>query len=169
MKVILCIIFLILFNATASEHKHNFHKLHTKENIVFQDFFHIPPSVQQWQPIDTPKQFTVISMKVDHHSESPWYIPALHGRHSIGWNRTSELPAGNRPYACTIRFLGVGLESTLEGYQSGGTGYLTLGYKPEDSKKMNWFGFDKNETNKIHCYYITNKDTGSEFLVSNNY
>lgn len=34
----------------------------------------------------------------------------------------------------------------------------------EEDKKKYWHGFDANETSKLHCYYQTNKDTGSEFL-----
>lgn len=71
----------------------------------------------------------------------------------------------SRPYACSVRFFGVGLESNLAGYQTGGTGYLTLTFeRPEEKRKVYWHGFDGNETNKVHCYYSTNKDTGSEFL-----
>ena len=44
-------------------------------------------------------------------------------------------------------------------------GWLGLSFK-NDNKKQFWHGYDKNETNKLHCYYVTNKDTGSEFLVS---
>ncbi len=154
--------FVLCYSIAEKEHQHNLLRLKTREKVPFQNFFHIQPSVQQWQPLDTPRQFTIMSMKVDHHSDSPWYIPALHAKHSIGWNRTQELPAGNRPYACSIRFVGVGLESTLEGYQTGGTGYITIGFKTD---KMNWHGFERNETHRAHCYYRTNKDTGSEFIV----
>ena len=45
-------------------------------------------------------------------------------------------------------------------------GWLGLSFK-NDNKKQFWHGYDKNETNKLHCYYMTNKDTGSEFLVRN--
>jgi hypothetical protein len=31
-----------------------------------------------------------------------------------------------RPFSCNIRFFGIGLEQTLEGYVRGGTGYMTL-------------------------------------------
>lgn len=52
----------------------------------------------------------------------------------------------------------------MDGFQTGGTGYLTVGYANANKREL-WHGFDKNETNKIHCYYKTTKDTGSEFLV----
>ena len=48
----------------------------------------------------------------------------------------------------------------------GGTGYLTVDFKPDWSKKTLYHGFDKNETGKLHCYYMTNKGFGSEFIDS---
>lgn len=127
--------------------------------------FHIRPSLKSWDTIDTPKKFTITSMVVDHHSDGSWYLQALHEKYSIGWNRTTKNSFLTRPFACNIRFIGVGFEATLAGFETGGTGYLTMGYLNE-GKKAFWHGFDKNETNRIHCYYTTNKDTGSEFLVS---
>ena len=44
-------------------------------------------------------------------------------------------------------------------------GYLTLDFS-NSRKKRFYHGFDKNESNRLYCYYHTNKDTGSEFLVS---
>jgi hypothetical protein len=134
-----------------------------------ESFFHIPPSVINWENIENPKHFTVLSMSIDHSTESKWFLSHLHNRHSIGWNRThTQRQYGSKPYACSIRFYGIGLEKTLEGYQHGGTGYLTIAFK-DDHKKQYWHGFDKNETNRLHCYYGTNKDTGSEFLVRRRY
>jgi hypothetical protein len=131
-------------------------------------FFKVPPSVSQWNTLEDGQYgISILSMRVDHHSDSPWYIPTLHNRHSAGWNRTRESGFNTRPYACSLRFIGVGLESTLEGFQQGGTGYITLGYKDTADHRQYWHGFDKNDTNKVFCYYITNKDTGSEFLVRN--
>lgn len=104
-------------------------------------------------------------MQVDHHNEGMWYMPSLHAKGSIGYNRTIEKGFNNKPYGCSIRFTGVALESTLKGFQTGGTGYITLAFKNEEKKQV-WRGFDKNDTNKLHCYYSTNKDTGSEFIVS---
>ncbi len=45
----------------------------------------------------------------------------------------------------------------------GGTGYLTLQYTDGASKTF-YHGFHKNETGRLHCYYMTNKGYGSEFL-----
>jgi hypothetical protein len=131
----------------------------------FLNSFKISPSVTQWESLDTPGKFSIVSISVSHHSDSSWFLPALHEKYSIGWNRTINKGFLNRPYSCNIRLFGVALEKTLEGFQTGGTGYLTLGFE-NNLKKKYWHGFDKNETNKIYCYYITNKDTGSEFLVS---
>lgn len=122
------------------------------------------PSIRQWENIDVDKHFSILSMQVDHHQESNWFMPSLHEKHSIGWNRTLDTGFGRRPYACTLRFFGVALESTLQDYVRGGSGFITLGFKREDNKQI-WNGFDKNETKRIYCYYNTNKDTGSEFLV----
>ena len=44
-------------------------------------------------------------------------------------------------------------------------GYLTVDFT-NSRKKRFYHGFDKNESNKLYCYYNTNKDTGSEFIVS---
>lgn len=66
------------------------------------------------------------------------------------------------PVACTIKFFATALEKTLEGFTEGGTGYLKINYLHK--KKMAYFGFDSNETSKLHCYYTTNKGFGSEFL-----
>lgn len=143
----------------------NDYKLGT--SIPYQSFFKSwTPSISRWENIDMKGHFSVISMHVDHHFESNWYVPALHDKHSVGWNRTvHETQSGRRPYSCTLRFLGVALESTLQGYERGGSGYVTLAFSREN-RRMYWHGFDKNETNKVYCYYTTNKDTGSEFLVS---
>lgn len=123
------------------------------------------PSIVTWEPMETVRRISLVSMRVDNHLETNWFMSALHQQYSAGWNRTQQLGFGRRPYACTVRFIGVALEKTLEGFQKGGTGYITLQFK--DSKgKQYWHGFDKNESNRISCYYSTNKDTGSEFLVS---
>lgn len=135
------------------------------DSEVITSNFKIKPSIKSWDTIETPKKFTITSMVVDHHSDGSWYLQSYHEKYSIGWNRTSRNQFLTRPYACNIRFVGVGLESTLTNFQTTGTGYLTMGFANEDKKKF-WHGFDKNETNKLHCYYTTNKDTGSEFIVS---
>ncbi len=134
------------------------------EKQIISPHFKIKGTLKSWDSIDTPKRFSITSMVVDHHSGGSWYLPSLHDTHSIGWNRTTQNQYSNRPYACNIRFHGSGLESTLEGFTSGGTGYLTLGFKNE-YKKAYWHGFDKNETNRLHCYYSTNLNTASNFQV----
>lgn len=66
---------------------------------------------------------------------------------------------------CTINIFATALETTLEKYMNGGTGYITLEFKKHDSdKKSTYHGFSNNETDKLHCYYMTNKNFGSEFL-----
>eukprot|EP01040_Poterioochromonas_malhamensis_P016800 gene16800-19162_t len=135
-----------------------------KNSFNISKFFKYPPSIAEWHTVDTAATtVTILSMSVDHHADSPWYIPALHDKYSIGWNRTREYGFSTRPYACSLRFFGIALESVLEGYQQGGNGYLTVGFVSDQQRQM-WHGFDKNETNKLYCYYITNKDTGSEFI-----
>jgi hypothetical protein len=130
-----------------------------------ESFFKITPSLKSWNIVDTSQRFNIISMSVDHSSQSSWFMPSLHEKYSAGWNRSVHSSQfSNMPIACNIRFFGVGLESTLEGFQTGGTGYLTLGYTNANKREL-WHGFDKNESNKLHCYYKTNKDTGSEFIV----
>lgn len=127
--------------------------------------YKIKPTVKTWDSIETPGHFSIISMAVDHHSDGSWYLDSLHEKHSIGWNRTTRNQFLTRPFACNIRFVAIGLESTLKGFETGGTGYMTIGFQ-NSLRKNFWHGFDKNETNRLHCYYTTNKDTGSEFLVS---
>lgn len=161
--------------------KHRHRSSSSSSSFNISSFFKIPPSVYQWQTLDTSSstslspnhlkpQITILSMAIDHHRDTPWYLPSLHQKFSLGWNRTHNLGFHNRPYACSLRFIGVALENILEksgNYQKGGTGYLTIGFKDDHGKPI-WNGFDttKNETNLLYCYYITNKDTGSEFIVS---
>lgn len=128
-------------------------------------YFRGTPSVKSWNTVDIPRRFAITSMVVDHSSNGNWFMPSLHQKYSSGWNRTHQTQYSNSPIACNVRFFGTGLEATLNGFQLGGTGYLTVGYA-NNAKREFWHGFDKNETNKIHCYYKTNKDTGSEFIVS---
>lgn len=136
----------------------------TSDGMPYSSFFHsIHPSISKWEYIELKDHFTILSMQVDHHSDSSWFMHSLHEKGSIGWNRTLDSGFHRRPLACSLRFFGVGLEKTLENYVLGGTGYVTLAFASEDKRKF-WHGFDKNETNKVHCYYRTNKDTGSEFL-----
>ena len=67
-----------------------------------------------------------------------------------------------RPLACNIRFFATGLESTLRGFTSGGTGYLTVEFSIGQRKFYN--GFTTNEADKLHCYYMSNKGFSSEFI-----
>ena len=130
-----------------------------------ESYFHVKPSVRQWDSIDSPNKISLLSMHVDHHTENSWFIPAQHEKHSFGWNRSVAKGYLGRPYACSIRFIGVGFASTLEGFEHGGSGYLTIDFKNSEGKAL-YHGFDKNESNRVFCYYKTNKDTGSEFQVS---
>ena len=118
------------------------------------------PSVLTYDKVDKPGRVTFLSMVVDNHNEGSWYVPAQHNKFSPGWNRTVNQGFLTKPHACEIRFIGIGLESTLQGYVRGGTGYLTM----HVGKKFH-HGYDKNETMKVHCYYMTNKYYGSEFLT----
>lgn len=129
----------------------------------------ISASITNWNMVTSPRRFSITSMVVDHHSDGSWFLPSFHERDSIGWNRTLLRGKLQRPFACTIRFYAIGLESTLKGFVRGGTGYMNIEVKNEvriDGKKgkTGWYGFDKNETSKLHCYYMTNKDYGSEFI-----
>eukprot|EP01036_Dinobryon_divergens_P032366 gene32366-41935_t len=126
--------------------------------------FRVPSSILSWDAIETPNRLSIVSMSVDHHTSGSWYMRSLHQKNSVGWNRTVERGFLSRPFACSIRFIGVALESTLKGFVDGGTGYLTLDFS-NSRKKRFYHGFDKNESNRLYCYYHTNKDTGSEFLV----
>ena len=119
------------------------------------------PSILTYDKVDKPGRFTLLSMVVDHHNEGSWYVPSQHNKFSPGWNRTVNQGFLTKPHACEFRFIGIGLESTLQGYVRGGTGYLTM----HVGKKFH-HGYDKNETMKVHCYYMTNKDYGSEFLTT---
>lgn len=122
----------------------------------------IPPSVSRWNFIHEKGKLSIISMVIDHHSDGSWYVPSLHEKYSIGWNRSIERGYLLRPYACNIRFFGLGLESTLKDFVDGGTGYLVI-HKADDA--VIWHGEELNETQKIHCYYYTNKGYGSNFFV----
>ncbi len=143
----------------------SFSELKADNGQNFESFFRVPPSVYKWGNIDGAKKFSILSMQIDHNTEAKWFMKHLHSRDSIGWNRTQlQRQFGAKPHACSIRFIGVGLEKTLNGYQYGGTGYMTIGFKDNYSRQY-WHGFDKNETNRLHCYYSTTKETGSEFKV----
>ena len=130
----------------------------------------VAPSVISWNTVTTPRRISITSMTVEHHSDGSWFLPSFHERHSAGWNRTMLKGKLQRPFACNIRFYAIGLEKpTLQEFVRGGTGYMTIEVKNEvrtegKKGKMGWYGFDKNESNRLHCYYMTNKDYGSEFI-----
>ncbi len=129
---------------------------------------HAHRSVHGFDTIDKDKHFSVVTMSLDHHADGSWVVPSLHHRGSAGWNRTIIKGNLQRPYACTLQFFGLGLESTLEGFMKGGTGYLQLEVKQFNKEgkegRSFWYGFDGNEQQKLHCYYMTSKGYGSEFL-----
>jgi hypothetical protein len=55
-----------------------------------------PPSVLRFDNVTTQGRFSIISMQVDHHSDTRWMIPSFHNKYSAGWNRTVELSKNNR-------------------------------------------------------------------------
>ena len=50
-----------------------------------------PPSVLNFDNVTTPGKFSIISMVVEHHSDTRWMIPSYHHKYSAGWNRTMEM------------------------------------------------------------------------------
>jgi len=68
-------------------------------------------------------------MIVQHHVDTKWYIPSYHDKFSAGWNRSIESGFLMKPYACHIRFYGVGLEENMLEFKSGGTGYIFGRYR----------------------------------------
>lgn len=123
------------------------------------------PSMRQWDSIDKTGHFSVMSLHVDHHFESNWHVPSLHDEVSGGLNSSDRDPHhGKRPYACTLRFFGVALESTLKGFENGGSGYLTIAFTRSNGKTI-YHGFDKAEAHKLHCFYTTSQGTASDFKV----
>ena len=125
----------------------------------------IPPTIRNWGTIhDSIDTFSLLSASIRKSSESSWYVPSQHAKHSVGWNRTVQKGSLEQPYACTIQLYGLALEkSTLNGYVEGGTGYLQI-QATLNGKKI-YIGYEANETKKIHCYYMTSKSYGSEFIV----
>eukprot|EP01033_Poteriospumella_lacustris_P013502 gene13502-9661_t len=104
-----------------------------------------------------------MSVHVDHHFESNWHIPSLHEEVTSGTNSSDQDPHnGKRPYACTLRFFGVALESTVKGFENGGSGYLTIAFTRSNGKPI-FHGFDKAEANKLHCFYTTSQGAASDF------
>ena len=128
----------------------------------YQAHHHLDPSLSSISSIDGIGKFALTSVTVQHRGDSRWYLPHYHARGSSGWNRTHVNSHIDRPIACNIRFFAIGLEKTLRGFTDGGTAYMTVEYY--EGKKGFYHGFNKNETGKLHCYYMTNKGYGSEFL-----
>ena len=130
-----------------------------------------PSSILYWDPIDAPGKFSLLTIVVEHRSEGTWYMPSLHDKYSAGWNRSTSKGHLNKPTACNIRFFGIALASTLNFFTKGGSGYMTAHFASEFSAKGQsrtkhyWHGYDKNETNRLYCYYETNLGYGSEFKV----
>jgi hypothetical protein len=122
------------------------------------------PTLTKWNLIDEKDKISLTSYTIQHSNEGPWYVPSYHNKYSYGWNRTIESGYLNSPMACNLRFFGIGLETTLEKYKYGGTGYIRIHFHPQNKGKKYWHGFSKNETEKLHCYYMTNKHYGSEFV-----
>jgi len=91
------------------------------------------PSVTRWDSINDittkdKKKFSITSMYLEHGKASPWYIKHQFEKYTSGWNRTVSKGFLNHPVACNIRMFGVALESVLERYKYGGTGYITLSF-----------------------------------------
>jgi len=123
----------------------------------------ISPSIINLESIDNKNRFSVTSLTLEHGSDCKWYIPSFHQKYSSGWNRTVEAGFLSRPFACHLRLFGVGLEKTLKGYKGGGTGYVFITYGKKGSFKN--FGLHTNDTQKVHCYYMTSHYYGSDFQV----
>ena len=128
----------------------------------------IPPSLLSFTkliaPDGTQQNLSVISVHTEMSpTESKWYIPSMHDQYSAGWNRTMDAYYANRPFACHLRFYAVGFEKALQGFQSGGVGELKLAHTLFRNSKRPRKVFTGYGTDKIYCYYNTNKHTGSEF------
>lgn len=127
----------------------------------------LPPSVTKWKPLselsENKNMLTILSMYVHKHHEGTWYIPSRYRKYSAGWNRSvTKSFSLNQPGACNIQLFGLVLESEFEDYLAGGTGYLRF-QKKGDNVKIGNYG--SNSTLNFNCYYMSNKDFGSEFLV----
>lgn len=129
----------------------------------------VPSSLVSWQTIENSSAFSLLSMVVQHKVEGNWYIPSLHAKYSVGWNRTMRMSKSDRPIACNVRFFGMVLESAFQGFIDGGTGQMDFTYiQPEDAPRLTKTrhihdaGLSSNEVEKIYCYYHTNKFYGSE-------
>ena len=116
----------------------------TKHLIEEQKHDRLFPTVLQFDRVDKAGRFSLLSVLVNHAAETPWYVPSLHHKFSVGWNRTVNRGFLNKPHACEFRFVGIALEKTLAGYVRGGTGYLTM----QVGSRFH-HGYDKNETLKV--------------------
>eukprot|EP01041_Mallomonas_annulata_P010662 gene10662-22255_t len=121
-----------------------------------------PPSITNWDLLQSPDRFTLTSFYLDHNVDTKWYIPSFHRKYSAGWNRSVSKGFLLRPYSCTVRLFGVGLQSTLTGFENGGTGFLYASYKNGD--RTEYIGVSANESSKVHCYYMTSAHYGSDFI-----
>ena len=122
-----------------------------------------PPSIRHWQTVSESNAISLLSLSLRRGTEGSWYIPHRFQKYSSGWNRTVDRAQLDQPYACNVQLYGLAYESNLHGFIKGGTGYLQLQFHIENGKLIK-IGFDTNETKKIHCYYMTSKDFGSEFI-----
>lgn len=154
----------LIFQVFSTTNEYTYRNTIFRNQKTLHSFFKVHPSVNDWIDIDVAGKFTILTMHVDHHQESNWHVNSLHDIGSIGWNRTQTQEGIHRPYACTLKFFGTALESNMANFLHGGTGYLSVSYKLPNEKKV-WWGYDKEEEKKLHCYYMTNKDRGSEFIV----
>ena len=55
-----------------------------------------PPSVLRFDNVTTDGKFSILSMVVEHHTDTRWMIPSYHYKHSAGWNRTVEMDQFSR-------------------------------------------------------------------------
>lgn len=140
-------------------------------NLKFSDI--LTPSIKEWQTLNNSLvnsgKFTVLSMHVYNSHDGTWYIPSRHEKYSVGWNRSISY-SSSRPATCNIQFYGIALQNGFEDYVSGGTGYIKFAYNPFKTStkkgKNIWSGyFGSNSSLNYNCYYMSNKDFGSEFKV----
>jgi hypothetical protein len=80
----------------------------------------LPRSVIRWDTTEVPGSLSLLTYTISHHSDSQWYIPSLHDYNSEGRNRSfyKHTEFGDS-FACYIKFLGVGLEKYVKGYEMG--------------------------------------------------
>jgi hypothetical protein len=120
----------------------------------------VPPTVLSRDTINDEGKFSILSMNVDFTTPERWYIPSMHDRYSAGYNRSSA-SAFSKPYACTVRFLGIALHSKMFGFLPGGTAALRLSFHRRRGKRTFWEGY--HASREIHCYFRTSIHHGSDF------